>query len=302
MNIQPKALPHEAILIPLSPFIIGSAAGMVEVACNHPMWVIKTIVQTKRVPTDPLPAVQNSSLRNLLNPRLLYSGALANALSMIPATGLRIGMNQTLRQAWAKDVNHPTFVENLFFMSTAGVSASFVCGPVDLINTMKYKLKRQAMLSPKQKIRTGFIDAAVYLIKQQKGFQCLAHGLPATMLREATYTPFFLGMTPYVKAKVSPYVENDIKATITSGVVTGIIASTVTQPLDTIKTRQQDIHLDQTTKPESWIKTASKIYQEGGCSKYFVGGFWRMTRVASAISIMTLTADKMSNEWRKYVN
>jgi len=296
MQVRHKNQEHD-LLSKISPFIIGSVAGMIEVVCNHPMWVLKTVIQTKN---NTAASPQTSlGLKSLFNPRLIYSGVLANALSMIPATGLRIGMNQTLRSTFSADPDNPTVIENLIFMSMAGISASFVCAPVDLVNTIKYKLKRQAILFPEQKIGTTFIAASAYLIKQQNGVQCLAYGLPATMLREATYTPFFLGMTPYVKLKVRHYVNNDTQATIASGVVTGITSSAITQPLDTIKTRQQDIQLNQVAKPSNWLSTAGKIYQEGGLSRFFAGGSWRMARIASAISIMTIVTDNLNNKFQK---
>lgn len=288
------------LLVRMAPFVIGSTAGMIEVTCNHPMWIIKTLVQTNKYNSASLPPAEvKISIKDLANPRLLYSGVLSNALSMIPATGLRIGVNQSLIHFFSNDIQNPPFFQRLVFMSVAGVSAAFVCGPVDLVNLMKYKLKRQALVCPEQKIGTSFIAAAVYLIKKQNGYQCLTYGLPATMIREGTYTPFFLGMTPYVKSKLLKYSDNDLGATIVSGAITGIIASIVTQPLDTIKTAQQDVQLNQINKPKSWLSTADKIYKEGGWPSFFAGGVWRMARVVSAISVMTYVTDKMYSELNK---
>ena len=61
-------------------FVIGSIAGMAEVALNHPLWTIKVRIQCGNSFT--------------LNPRLLYRGILVNMASVVPGATLQVGLNR----------------------------------------------------------------------------------------------------------------------------------------------------------------------------------------------------------------
>lgn len=183
--------------------LIGSIAGAVEVAVDHPFWSIKTLLQKGEKMT--------------LDPRIIYRGLLPNMLSMVPITAVQFGANAGMKAY----IDNP--VANAFM---AGVSAASIACPIEMGMT------RQNATG------TSFVNACKQIIAEG-GMQRMYTGMAATAFRDGVYTTaVFVGksmMKPYTAQVISNEKVADIAAAMSAGISAGL----VTHPVDTVKTRQQ---------------------------------------------------------------
>ena len=125
------------------------------------------------------------------------------------------------------------------------------------------------------------------LIINRYGYAKLMRGLLMSSNREAIFTAGYLGMpklfTNMFENKLGLNKKiSYIGATVTSG----ICASTLSHPFDTIKTCMQgDI---ENKKYSTVTNTGKKLYQSGGFKRFYNGWFWRTGRMILAVSILNL--------------
>ena len=78
-----------------------------------------------------------------------------------------------------------------------------------------------------------------------------------------------------------------------SGVSSGIGATLISQPIDTIKTKQQSAPLNQ---PLSIIRAAKVIYAQNGLYGFFKGGGSRGLSVTAGITVIADIKDRIEKK------
>ena len=114
-----------------------------------------------------------------------------------------------------------------------------------------------------------------------------------TIIREGIFTTGYLSLGPmfseYFKTKHN--VEKN-KSKILGAVFGGIIAATLSHPMDTIKTCMQG---DIERKNYTTLKdTTNKLIKENGWKRFYNGWSWRTSRMICAIFLM--------NECREFLD
>ena len=241
--------------------ITGSIAGAAEVSVGHPLWSIKTRLQSEQPFT--------------LNPAVLYRGILSNAASMMPITAIQVGLNRGIQTLVFKNEALSDW-QRVASAFVAGVGSALVSCPTEMVMTYQGKAK------------CGFSAAYQYL--KQQGNAYFFIGLPATAMREGMFTAFFLAITPIIKVNILPYCSYDSAASLGAGMSAGVCATLASQGIDTIKTMQQAADIK---KPVSVKDAIQKIYSTHGVHGFFKGGLARGTRVMSAVTIMGWVTEKL---------
>ena len=240
--------------------LTGSVMGMVEVGINHPLWSVKTRIQR--------------GLALTLNPKILYRGVVPNMLSMMPITGIQVGLNGAFKRIFFKDstMSNANRINCAFL---AGATSAIISCPVEMIMTYQGDSGRSFTSVTKQ-------------ILQQKGTRGLYNAFTATVFRDGVFTAFYLVGSPIFKTMLKPYFNDDFAATIPSGIVSGVTASLITQAADTVKTAQQAAPL---AAPLNLKQGIQKVYSEKGIYGFFKGGLTRAARVTSAVTVMGAVKD-----------
>ena len=192
-------------------YAVGAFTGLAEVLVTNPLFVIKTKMQ------------QNKPW--ILTPAAYYKGAAANALGFMPITAIQVGANKWIQSTLFN--NHPTYVQQVGAAFTAGVLSSFISCPVEKVMTLQNDHPKTNLSS----LLKGHLQA--------KGLSGFFVGQLATSLREGGFSIFFLATPPVIKSKLKSHGLNDTSSSIIAGVSSGMVATLVTQPADTIKTCQQ---------------------------------------------------------------
>ncbi|KAJ1982760.1 hypothetical protein H4R35_000119 [Dimargaris xerosporica] len=166
---------------------------------------------------------------------------------------------------------------------TTGVVSSFITCPMELV---KIKLQNQApaanqvrypVLAPScgQVQYRGPIDCAVQTLRRG-GLRACYQGMGATMLREASFGPYFVSYELFCRHLTNPEgattTQNSL-ALIFAGGLAGIAAWISTYPADVIKTRMQNHEAGKaTTSPYSSLMRAFQhCHREGGMRLLFSG-------------------------------
>ena len=235
-------------------YTIGALTGLAEVIATNPLFVIKTKIQ------------QNKSW--LLGPSSYYRGVTANALGFMPITAIQVGANQWIQSTI---FNQPTSnLEKMASAFSAGVISSGLSCPVEKIMTLQND-------QPSTKISTllkGNIKKNLFT------------GQLATALREGGFSIFFLAAPPIIKDKLKNYDLNETSSSLIAAVSSGISASLLTQPFDTIKTAQQS-----STHPLSFFNTAKNLGYKG----LFKGLVARSSSVIISITLMDWVKTHLEN-------
>ncbi|KAL4460985.1 hypothetical protein ABPG74_016457 [Tetrahymena malaccensis] len=193
--------------------------------------------------------------------------------------------------------------ESAIRMALAGVASmisGFVTHPID---TVKIRLQKEGEVVagvPKQKKYFNIVTG-MKVIVQEEGFFSLYKGLQASLLREATYSTLRLGLYEPFKEMLG---ATDPKNTpvwkkFMAGLLSGSAGALVSNPLDLIKVRLQNV---EGRAKKGFIQEISKIIEAQG-----VQGLWRglmpnLTRGAILTGTKMTTYDHTKHMIQKYLH
>lgn len=248
----------------------GGLAGAAEVAVDHPLWSLKTRYQNEQIPKNQ---------KFTLDPRVLYRGFLPNIFSMVPISAIQVSVSQGLKSLGHTPSNPPSDLESLSYSAAGGAISALVGSPTELL--MAHQTKDR-----------GFFSTLIDIVRQ-RGLRGLLPGMSGTAMRDAKFTVGYGYASPRLKEEFSQYMHEDAAA-VAGGLSAGLPVAALSQPWDTLKTRQQT---GSTPVTPLW-KLAKDIVAKEGIRGLYNGSAWRMGRVASAIMIMGEVNEKVGN-WLK---
>lgn len=231
--------------------VAGGLAAAVEVAVDHPLWTIKTRIQTGESFT--------------FNPRVLYKGIGPNAVSMMPITALQVGL------AELANGDQPSKARRTFAAFFGGVGAALAACPTEMVMTYQGTTK------------TGFVASAKMLM-ERRGVAGLFAGMPLTMVRDGIFSAAFLAGAPILTEWLKPHVSKEAVAVAAGGVGAGLVATVLTQTADAVKSVQQKAAQE---TPVTMTEAVKGLYAKKGFAGLFAGGLPRGTRVVAAVTILS---------------
>lgn len=255
---------NEKKLSAVENYIIGALTGLAEVLLTNPFFVIKTKVQ------------QNKSW--VLTPMDYYKGSFANALGFMPITAMQVGVNEWVQAKFFN--NNPTYAQQIGSAFMAGVSSSFISCPVEM-----------TMILQNDNAKSNLAKILHWQCKN-KGLSSFFVGQLATSLREGGFSVCFLVSPPLIKFKLKSCGLSDLSSSVLAGVASGVAATLITQPVDTIKTTQQsnmDLKL-------GFFKTAKNMTMVA----LFKGIVARSSSLILSITLMDLIKAQLENMCKKY--
>lgn len=250
---------NEKKLSTIENYTIGALTGLAEVVITNPFFVVKTKMQ------------QNKSW--LLTPTAYYKGSVANALGFMPITAIQVGANKWIQSNIFN--NHPTYTQQAASAFTAGVLSSLISCPTEMIMILQNEHPKMS------------IPSLLNWQLKTKGLSGFFMGQFATSLRDGGFSVFFLAAPPLIKSKLKSYGLDDVSSNILAGVSSGIAATLITQPFDTIKTSQQsamDLNL-------GFFKTAKNMTP----STLFKGMIARSSSLILSITLMDWVKGKLED-------
>ena len=243
---------------------MGGLAGLIEVAVMQPTVMVKNCLQEGR----PFPT----------NPITYYRGVFINCGAMGPIIATQFGVNNAIEGLVRplRPNGKLTNADTIGMAMMAGMSSSFVGCPAEYL------------MIAQQRTGMSMIDALKTNVSNL-GAKTVFRGLGATMSRESIYAASYMGGVPILREEFNQIAAiRDVPgaAFLASGIIAGTLATVLTHPSDTIKTRQQAFP-DLKTHPQyrTIMSTARYVVGEGGVGALFAGLMPRAFRIIGAMFI-----------------
>ncbi|XP_042868885.1 mitochondrial glycine transporter A-like [Penaeus japonicus] len=249
-------------------FVAGSFSGTCSTILFQPLDLVKTRLQT----TIAIPSGGSMGMiaivgRVVRNERIfgLWKGVTPSIFRCVPGVGLYFSSLNWLKTNFCEGQPGPLQAIAL------GVVARTVTGvtmiPITVIKT-RYESGVYSYGSVREAMRS------IYTKEGARGLTC---GLIPTLLRDAPFSGLYLMFYTQTKKRVPQiYLEGSTAPPVhfTCGVLAGLMASTVTQPFDVIKTKMQ-LYPHKFT---SFMQAIIYVHKKYGPQGYFKGLVPRMLR------------------------
>jgi len=252
-------------LSPLQNALIGTAAGTIEVTILQPMLYCKNATQQK--------------LGLSFDPRVLYRGLVMSVGNMAILSALQFPLTNVITAAITG--GSPRKLSDIEMIAAGfggGALSGIACCPMEGIMIQQQRFGQSLIATAGNMLRTY-------------GAASFGRGMITSVGREGLFTMGYMGVAPVISQKiredlpsVSPY-----QGKLLGAVGAGLIAATLSHPLDTIKTCMQGDQ--QRATYDSFSNTLSKLRSEGGL---FRGWSWRTGRMICAMFIMSECKERLS--------
>jgi len=217
-------------------------------------------------------------ISRLEGPRSLWSGLSPTLVLAVPNTIIYFTTYEQMRHKFG--IYYPNYDTRGALLSgaLARVWACTIVSPLELIRT-KMQSQKMAFYQVRQ---------ALSVTLKSEGIPGLWKGYTATLMRDVPFSAIYWGIYESLRPKEYNFQQNFI-----SGAVSGTIASTITLPMDVIKTRLQIDLGEKLVKGNSnsnnalkSISIAKEIVKTDGFKGLFAGLTPRLVKVAPACAIM----------------
>lgn len=291
-------------------WLIGTFAGILEVAVNQPLVSIKNELQKETIKLSPSilygrlksknsRVILIKELKTTFSPFVLYAGFGSNAGGMAFITGTQVTVNASMKNVFSKNGQNPlSDAQKVLCALFAGSAGAFFAAPSEqFMDRYREAMKRfkalEAQSSPLA-IRPTYKEIVQTAIKVE-GFQVLLLGVVPTIARDGGFAAGYLVGAPEVNRQLKMhiiYLQNHPKLSYAvSGVIAGLFTAFITHPADTWKTKVQS-----RINSRFWQGSVRKTYQEA-----YKGFIPRALRIALAVPLLYAVTDKCSSFAKKYI-
>ncbi|TPX45825.1 hypothetical protein SeMB42_g03776 [Synchytrium endobioticum] len=252
----------------VAPFWTGGASACVAAVVTHPLDTMKVRLQTSTTNASLVITAANIIRQEGL--MTLYSGLSASLLRQATYSTSRFGVYDTLKPMLGTDEKGNS---SIMAQLTAAVAGGFIGGivgsPADLTNV---RMQNDGRLPPAEKRNYKNAVDGLFKIARDEGGLGLFRGIGPNVTRGVLMTASQVATYDAIKQSLldTPYFNDNITTHFMSSTLAGFIATTVTSPIDVIKTRLMS------AKPGIYESTADafiKIVRSEGPMALFKG--WR---------------------------
>ncbi|ALC46228.1 Dic1 [Drosophila busckii] len=211
----------------------GGLASVGAACCTHPLDLIKVALQTQQGQLSVFQLVRGIVSEQGVT--ALYNGLSASILRQMTYSTTRFGAYEV-----GKDyVNTNTFAGKVALAGMSGLAGGIVGTPADMVNV---RMQNDVKLPYRQ--RRNYKNAVDGLIKvyRSEGFTRLFSGATTATARGVLMTIGQIAFYDQIKLYLlkTDYFKDDLVTHFTASLAAGAIATTLTQPLDVLKTRSMN--------------------------------------------------------------
>lgn len=220
-------------------FLFGGTAGMAATCFVQPLDLIKNRMQLSGTKTTTI-SIISSIVKNegLL---AFYSGLSAGLLRQGTYTTARLGIYTWLYELASKD-SQPNFFMKAFIGSTAGCIGAFVGTPAE-VALIRMTADGRLPIAERRNYKNAF--NALIRIANEEGFLALWRGTIPTMGRAMVVNAAQLASYSQSKEMLlnTGYFEEGISLHFVSSMISGLVTTAASMPVDIAKTRIQNMKI-----------------------------------------------------------
>lgn len=266
----------------LSRWYFGGLASAGAACCTHPLDLIKVHSQTKaslNVNSTNAASASPPQRQSLLSTGIriirnegffaLYSGLTASLLRQMTYSTTRFGLYEVAKQKISSDGSTIPFFQKVLLSGLSGACGGLVGTPADMMNV---RMQNDVKLPVEE--RRNYKNAIDGLIKVYRfeGAKTLFNGATMATARAIMMTIGQLSMYDQFKYLMLTYLpsifQDNVATHLSASTLAGVVATTLTQPLDVLKTRMMNQAKNQYRSVGHCI---TELYKESGLFGFYKG-------------------------------
>jgi len=214
---------------------LGSAGAA---CCTHPLDLLKVHLQTQQ---DGKIGIVKQTVQIVRGQGVLalYNGLSASLVRQLTYSTTRFAIYEVSKQQVAPNGEAIPFTQRLAMAAVAGACGGFVGTPGDMVNV---RMQNDIKLPVEQRRNYKHAIDGMARVAKEEGFRKLFSGADWATMRAILMTIGQLCFYDQVKQTLlaTPYFQDNLVTHFTSSLAAGAIATTMTQPLDVLKTRSMN--------------------------------------------------------------
>lgn len=253
----------------------GGIAAASAACVTHPLDLLKVALQTQQ--EEKLTTIQIT--RRIIQQEGilgLFHGLSASVLRQLTYSTVRFGIYEVGKQYYgttnAKELG---FSDKVALAATSGCIGGFIGTPADIITV---RMQNDAKLSPDQQRKYRNAFNGLYRLYTEEGIRRCFTGASTHMGRSVVMTVGQLTFYDEVKSHLmqTEYFEDNLQTHFVASLTAGAIATTMSQPVDVIKTRAMNARPGQFANIWQVVLYTAKLGPRG----FYKGYFLRFVRLA----------------------
>lgn len=278
-------------------FLFGGTAGMAATCVVQPLDLIKNRMQLSGTKTSTINVI--SSILKNEGALALYAGLSAGLLRQASYTTTRLGTYEWLSQLISKD-SQPNFIMKVLIGCTAGCVGAFVGTPAE-VALIRMTADGRLPIAERRNYKNAF-NALVRIVKEE-GFLALWRGTIPTMGRAMVVNAAQLASYSQSKEMLlnTGYFENNITLHFVSSMISGLVTTTASMPVDIAKTRIQNMKIVD-GKPEfrGAVDVIIQVCRNEGIFSLWKGFFPYYARLGPHTVLTFVFVEQMRDFYRTY--
>lgn len=218
--------------VKLARWYFGGLASAGAAGFTHPLDLLKVQLQTQQEGKVSILKLTVNLIKKqgVLS---LYNGLSASFLRQMTYSTTRFGIYEVAKQSIDGD---PSFLTKVGIAGVSGACGGFVGTPADMVNV---RMQNDVKLPLEKRRNYKHAIDGLYRVYKEEGLVRLWSGASTATSRAVFMTIGQLSFYDQVKKTLlgTPYFDDNIVTHFVSSLTAGAIATTLTQPLDVLKTR-----------------------------------------------------------------
>jgi len=253
----------------------GISVGFANV-CTAPLDMIKVRMQTatdkKGVINTGLDIVRREGVRSF------WRGTGPSIARGFFFGGARLGLYTPIKQLVSTSKGNPTFIEKVLAGTISGGLAAAATSPIELLKTQ--------LQSRKDKV--GTVEIVKTIVKKD-GVRGLWKGCIPGLLRSSLLTASQCAVYDESKRTIARYahLEDGVQLHVMASLLSGLVTTTITNPLDVIKTRMF------VGGSRSMASCGLDVYRTRGLRGFMIGWSASYVRLGPHTMLMFVTAESL---------
>lgn len=279
----------------LPKWYFGGCASAMAACVTHPLDLLKVHLQTARSNKEFSLATRTLKIIEVQGVSALYNGLSASLFRQLTYSTTRFGLYEVLKQSIDEDPRRLPFYQKVLLATVSGAAGGFLGTPGDVIN-----VRMQNDIKLPNDLRRNYrhvIDGMSTVIRYE-GYKALFNGTTMATSRAVLMTIGQLSVYDQFKHILltktpDGLLRDDTKTHLIASLMAGTTATTLTQPLDVIKTRLMN---EASGHYKSAWDVAESIHKDYGPIGFFRGYLPAFVRLAPH----TMLTFVFLEELRKY--
>ncbi|XP_049850918.1 mitochondrial dicarboxylate carrier-like isoform X2 [Schistocerca gregaria] len=219
----------------LARWYFGGLASAGAACCTHPLDLLKVHLQTQQEGKLSMARMAVTIVRKQ-GLFALYNGLSASLLRQLTYSTTRFGIYEVTKQAVAPSGEAIPFYQRIGMAAVAGAAGGFVGTPGDLVNV---RMQNDIKLSPELRRNYRHALDGVVRVLREEGLRRLFSGASTATGRAVLMTIGQLSFYDQFKMLLLTYagMSDNLTTHFLASLSAGAVATTLTQPLDVMKTR-----------------------------------------------------------------